>query len=75
MELGDETLKQIARELVDAVKRNVKIDWTIRESVRAEMRVIVKRILRRYGYPPDKQESATQMVVEQAELLSAEWYA
>ena len=75
MELGDETLKQIARELVDAVKKNVKIDWTIRENVRAEMRVIVKRILRRHGYPPDKQEAATKTVVEQAELLSAEWYA
>jgi type I restriction enzyme R subunit len=73
--LGDETLKQIARELVDAVRRNVKIDWTVRENVRAEMRVIVKRILRKYGYPPDKQEAATKTVLEQAEALSAEWAA
>ena len=71
--LGDETLKQIARELVDAVRRNVKIDWTVRENVRAEMRVIVKRILRKYGYPPDKQEAATKTVLEQAEVLSSEW--
>ena len=73
--LGDETLKAIARELVDAVRRNVKIDWTVRENVRAEMRVIVKRILRKYGYPPDKQEAATKTVLEQAEVLSAEWVA
>lgn len=72
-ELGDETLKKIARELVEAVRRNVKIDWTVRENVRAEMRVIVKRILRKYGYPPDKQEAATKTVIEQAEVLSAEW--
>jgi type I restriction enzyme R subunit len=74
-ELGDETLKTIARELVEAVRRNVKIDWTVRESVRAEMRVIVKRILRKYGYPPDKQESATKTVIEQAEVLSEQWAA
>lgn len=73
MELGDETLKKIAHELVDAVKKNVKIDWTVRENVRAQMRVIVKRILRKYGYPPDKQEEATKTVIEQAEVLSAEW--
>jgi type I restriction enzyme, R subunit len=72
-ELGDETLKAIARELVEAVRRNVKIDWTVRENIRAEMRVIVKRILRKYGYPPDKQEAATKTVIEQAEVLSAEW--
>jgi type I restriction enzyme R subunit len=67
--LGDETLRQIAQELVVAVRKNVTIDWTIRESVRAQLRVIVKRILRRYGYPPDKQESATQTVLEQAAVL------
>jgi len=71
--LGEPTLKTIARELVQAVRGNVTIDWTIRENVRAKMRVIVKRILRKYGYPPDKQEKATQTVLEQAELLSAEW--
>jgi type I restriction enzyme R subunit len=71
--LGDETLQLIARELVSAVKRNVTIDWTMRENVRAQMRVIVKRILRKHGYPPDKQEKATQTVLEQAELLAEEW--
>ena len=73
--LGDETLKAIARELVDTVRRNVTIDWTVRESVRAKLRVLVKRVLRRYGYPPDKQEKATQTVLEQAELLCGEWAA
>ena len=73
--LGDETLRTIARELVAAVRKNVTIDWTLRENVRAQLRVLVKRILRRYGYPPDKQERATQTVLEQAALLSAEWAA
>lgn len=71
--LGDETLKAIARELVATVKKNVTIDWTVRESVRAQLRVYVKRILRKYGYPPDKQEKATQTVLEQAEVLSSVW--
>ena len=71
--LGDETLRTIARELVTAVRSNVTIDWTMRENVRAHLRVIVKRILRKYGYPPDKQEKATLTVLEQAEVLSEEW--
>jgi type I restriction enzyme R subunit len=71
--LGDETLRAIARELVATVRKNVTIDWTMRENVRAQLRVLVKRILRKYGYPPDKQEAATQMVLEQAALLSAGW--
>ncbi|HEY0875539.1 MAG TPA: type I restriction enzyme endonuclease domain-containing protein [Vicinamibacterales bacterium] len=71
--LGDETLRMIARELVETVRRNVTIDWTLRENVRAQLRVLVKRILRRHGYPPDKQEKATQTVLEQAALLSADW--
>jgi type I restriction enzyme R subunit len=73
--LGEPTLVQIARELVETVKRNVTIDWTVRENVRAQLRVIVKRILRKYGYPPDKQEKATQTVLEQAEVLSEIWAA
>ncbi len=64
--LGDETLRTIARELVTAVCNYVTIDWTLRENVRAQLRVLVKRILRKYGYPPDKQEKATQTVLEQA---------
>ena len=71
--LGEPTLTAIARELVAAVRKNVTIDWTMRESVRAQLRVLVRRILRRYGYPPDKQEKATQTVLEQAALLSASW--
>lgn len=67
--LGDETLKTIARELVDTVHKNTSIDWTVKESVKAKLRTMVKRILRKYGYPPDKQEKATQTVLEQAELL------
>ncbi len=73
--LGDETLRAIARELVETVRNNVTIDWTLRENVRAQLRVLVKRILRKYGYPPDKQEKATQTVLEQAALLSGEWAA
>ncbi|HON31669.1 MAG TPA: type I restriction endonuclease subunit R, partial [Ottowia sp.] len=71
--LGDETLRGIARELVETVRSNVTIDWTLRENVRAQLRVLVKRILRKHGYPPDKQEKATQTVLEQAALLSSEW--
>ena len=73
--LGDETLRTIARELVATVRNNVTIDWTLRENVRAQLRVLVKRILRKYGYPPDKQEKATQTVLEQAAVLSAGWAA
>ena len=71
--LGDETLKTIAQELVAAVRRSVTIDWTVRENARAQIRVMVKRILRKYGYPPDKQEKATQTVLEQAEVLCQDW--
>ena len=71
--LGDKTLRAIARELVETVRKNVTIDWTLRENVRAQLRVLVKRILRKHGYPPDKQEKATQTVIEQAALLSGEW--
>ena len=73
--LGDETLKTIARELVETVRRNVTIDWTVKESVRAKLRAMVKRILRKYGYPPDKQEGATNTVLEQAESLCLDWAA
>ena len=73
--LGDETLRAIARELVQTVRNNVTIDWTLRDNVRAQLRVLVKRILRKHGYPPDKQEKATQTVLEQAEALSELWAA
>ena len=73
--LGDETLRDIARELVEKVRSSVTIDWTLRENVRAKLRVLVKRTLRLHGYPPDKQEKATKTVLEQAEHLSANWAA
>jgi type I restriction enzyme R subunit len=71
--LGDEVLRAIAQELVETVRRNTTIDWTVKEAVRAKLRTMVKRILRKHGYPPDKQEKATQTVLEQAELLCANW--
>ncbi|HIJ01959.1 DEAD/DEAH box helicase [Candidatus Falkowbacteria bacterium RIFOXYD2_FULL_35_9] len=71
--LGDETLKQIAKELTEKVKQNTSIDWTLRESVKSKLKVLVKRLLRKYGYPPDKQEKATELVLEQAELVSKNW--
>jgi len=73
--LGEPTLRDIARELVDGVRKNVTIDWTVKESVRAKLRVMVKRILKKHGYPPDKQEQATLTVLKQAELLCADWAA
>jgi len=73
--LGKETLGIIARELVATVRRNTTLDWTHKESVRAKLRLLVKRILQHYGYPPDQQKRATETVLEQAEALSAEWAA
>ncbi len=75
LKVGDDTLKMIAQELVKTIRNSVTIDWTEREAVRTQIRVAVKRILRRYGYPPDKQEKATQTVLKQAELLCADWAA
>ena len=71
--LGDETLRSIARQLVETVRRNVTIDWTSRESVRANLRRLVRRILRKHGYPPDMQEKVIRTVLEQAETLSESW--
>ncbi|MCX7785709.1 MAG: type I restriction endonuclease subunit R [candidate division WOR-3 bacterium] len=71
--LGDAVLRTIARELFETVRRNVTIDWTLRENVQAKLRVMVKRILRKYGYPPDKQQKATDTVLEQAHLICKEW--
>ena len=73
--LGDEKLRAIAQELVETVRNNVTIDWMLLENVRARLRVLVRRTLRRHGYPPDKQEKATQTVLEQAEALSEGWAA
>ena len=63
----------IAQELLKAVRSSITIDWTVRENVRAKMRVIIKRILRKYGYPPDKQARATELVLEQAEIICKDW--
>lgn len=71
--LGDDQLRVIARQLTDSIRNNTTIDWTLKESVKAKLRVLVKRILRKYGYPPDLQEKATQTVLEQAELLADQW--
>jgi len=71
--LGDKTLKELAIVLVDKVRANVSIDWTLKESVRAKLRTIVKRMLRKYGYPPDKQKLATETILQQTELLCDEW--
>jgi type I restriction enzyme R subunit len=72
MILGDEVLRKIAHELVDQIRKNVTIDWTVKESVKAKMRVMVKRILTKYNYPPDKQPKAVVTILEQAEKLCAE---
>jgi len=71
--MGDEQLRVIARELLEVVRRNATIDWSVRESTRAHLRVLVKRILRKYGYPPDLQQAATDTVLEQAEALCEGW--
>ncbi|MEX3924014.1 type I restriction endonuclease subunit R [Paraburkholderia sp. BR10936] len=71
--LGDETLKMIAHDLTENLRKSVSVDWEKRESVRAKLRLMVKRILRKYKYPPDQQEEAVQTVLQQAEKLSAEW--
>ena len=71
--LGDELLKKIAREMTDLIKQNTSIDWKLRETVRAKLRVMVKKLLKKCGYPPDKTQIATDLVLEQAELLSDKW--
>jgi len=71
--MGNDELKVIAAELVTQVRKNVTIDWTVRESARARIKIMVKRILKKHGYPPDLQEEATKTVLTQAEMLCAEW--
>ena len=72
-ELGDEILAKIAHELTAGLRQNVTVDWSNRDSVRAKLRLMVKRILRKYKYPPDQQEGAAQLILEQAEMLCAGW--
>lgn len=73
--MGNDALKLIAYELLESLHGNVTVDRSRRESARARMRVLVKRILRKYGYPPDMQDAAVQTVLRQAEALSASWVA
>jgi type I restriction enzyme, R subunit len=71
--MGDKQLAAIAMHLVTQVRENVTVDWTVKQNARAKIRILVKRILRHYGYPPDLEDAATELVLEQAELLAAEW--
>lgn len=73
LELGDKTLKKIAKELVAMIRENATIDWTLRDSIKARMRIYVKKLLKKYKYPPDKQEGATQLVLLQAETVAKDW--
>ena len=73
--MGNDQLRVIAHELLDGLKNNASVDWQHRESARAQMRVLVKRILRRHSYPQDLQAAAVQTVLQQAEVLSARWAA
>ena len=72
-ELGDETLKKIAHELVESLRKNISVDWAVRESVRASLRLLVRRILRKYKYPSDKQNEAVELVLQQAHALGEAW--
>ena len=71
--MGDDTLRELAQVLVERVKLNTSIDWTIKESVRAKLRTVIKRLLKEYGYPPDKQKLATENILQQAEYFADEW--
>lgn len=71
--MGDDTLKKLAAELTEKLRSNTSVDWQVRESVRAKMRLLIKRLLRKYKYPPDGQDEAVARVIEQAEALAEEW--
>ena len=70
--MGEEVLVQIAIEIAEILRKNVTVDWSVRDSVRARLRVLVKTLLKRYKYPPDQQEEATELVLTQAEMVSEE---
>ncbi|HEY6332251.1 MAG TPA: DUF3387 domain-containing protein, partial [Blastocatellia bacterium] len=72
-ELGDEVLRKIAMELTSNLRNNLTVDWSVRETVKARLRLMVKRILRKYKYPPDREARAIELVLQQAEALSAAW--
>ena len=71
--LQDETLKKIAQELTQSLRENLTVDWSERESVRAKLRLMVKRILKKYKYPPDQQDDAVKLILEQAQALGEHW--
>jgi type I restriction enzyme, R subunit len=71
--MGDEKLRDLAIVLVDRIRKNASIDWNLKENVRAKLKVMVKRLLRKYGYPPDKQAIATETVLQQAKLFTEKW--
>ena len=73
--MGKDKLRELAVVLYDSVRKNTSIDWTIKENVRAKLKVVVKRLLRKYGYPPDMQKLATDTVLEQAEKIAEELIA
>jgi len=73
LELADETLKKIAHELTENLRKNITVDWSKRESVRASLRLMVRRILRKYKYPPDMADAAVELVLQQAEVLGEQW--
>ena len=68
--MGDEILKKIAHELAESLRKNVSVDWSVRDNVRAKLRLMVKRILRKYKYPPSRQEEAVQLVLDQAAVIT-----
>ena len=72
-EMGDETLKAIARELTEKLRKSTTVDWQVRESVRARLRILVRRTLQRYKYPPERSDEAVKLLLEQAEALSNGW--
>ena len=71
--MSDEILVKIAREVAEKLRKNVTVDWSVKESVRARLRLIVKNLLKKYGYPPDAEIKAVELVLMQAEPFSAEW--
>ena len=73
--MGEEVLVQISREIAEKLRKNVTVDWSVRESVRARLRLLVKNLLRKYKYPPDQQEEATELVLSQAEVISEQLVA
>ncbi|MDT8311075.1 MAG: DUF3387 domain-containing protein, partial [Methylophaga sp.] len=72
---GDEILKKIAVEVTESLRKSTTVDWQVRESVRARLRILIRRILQKYKYPPDKAPAAIDLVMEQAEALSNSWVA